>query len=90
MRDFRRFVREAHDRGLRVITELVINHTSDQHPVVPESAAGEARFGGARFLCLVATPTGNTTDTRIIFLDTEAVELDLGPDRKGLLLAPLL
>jgi len=30
--DFRVFVREAHKRGLRVITELVINHTSDQHP----------------------------------------------------------
>src|SRR5215467_9120734 len=30
--DFRVFVREAHNRGLRVITELVINHTSDQHP----------------------------------------------------------
>lgn len=32
MRDVRRFVREAHDRGLKVITELVCNHTSDQHP----------------------------------------------------------
>src|SRR5690606_31929800 len=31
-RDFRRFVHEAHARGLKVITELVINHTSDQHP----------------------------------------------------------
>lgn len=31
LRDFKRFMREAHDRGLRVITELVINHTSDQH-----------------------------------------------------------
>src|SRR5690606_16668617 len=32
MADVRRFIREAHRRGLRVITELVINHTSDQHP----------------------------------------------------------
>ncbi|HEY1721034.1 MAG TPA: maltose alpha-D-glucosyltransferase [Magnetospirillaceae bacterium] len=32
MRDFRNFIRAAHERGMRVITELVINHTSDQHP----------------------------------------------------------
>src|SRR6201992_1595804 len=32
LRDFKTFIREAHSRGLRVITELVINHTSDQHP----------------------------------------------------------
>src|SRR5215208_4102447 len=32
MRDFRRFMAEARRRGLRVLTELVINHTSDQHP----------------------------------------------------------
>ncbi|UCG87413.1 MAG: maltose alpha-D-glucosyltransferase [Gemmatimonadota bacterium] len=31
LRDFRTFLREAHGRGLKVITELVINHTSDQH-----------------------------------------------------------
>jgi len=30
--DFKIFLREAHQRGLRVITELVLNHTSDQHP----------------------------------------------------------
>ncbi len=36
-RDFRTFVREAHKRGLRVITELVINHTSDLHPWFGES-----------------------------------------------------
>ncbi len=32
LRDFQAFLREAHHRGLRVITELVLNHTSDQHP----------------------------------------------------------
>src|SRR5262245_1696902 len=32
MRDFRRLLREAQRRDLRVITELVLNHTSDQHP----------------------------------------------------------
>jgi maltose alpha-D-glucosyltransferase/alpha-amylase len=32
MADFRRFIREAHHLELRVVTELVINHTSDQHP----------------------------------------------------------
>src|SRR5680860_896450 len=35
MRDFRQFVAAAHDRGIRVITELVVNHTSDQHPWFP-------------------------------------------------------
>ncbi|HSD10145.1 MAG TPA: maltose alpha-D-glucosyltransferase, partial [Candidatus Binatia bacterium] len=32
MRDFKRLLDEAHQRGLRVVTEMVINHTSDQHP----------------------------------------------------------
>src|SRR5207245_103033 len=32
MADFKAFIREAHRRNIRVITELIINHTSDQHP----------------------------------------------------------
>src|SRR5476649_2919145 len=32
LNDFKLLLREAHRRGLRIITELVINHTSDQHP----------------------------------------------------------
>src|SRR3954449_12083835 len=32
LRDFQDMLKAAHARGIRVITELVINHTSDQHP----------------------------------------------------------
>ena len=32
LRDFKEFIKEAHRRGIRVITELVLNHTSDRHP----------------------------------------------------------
>ncbi len=35
--DFRRLVEETHRRGIRVLTELVINHTSDQHPWFQEA-----------------------------------------------------
>jgi maltose alpha-D-glucosyltransferase/alpha-amylase len=71
MRDFRRFVREAHDRGLRVITELVINHTSDQHPWFQK--ARRSRPGSAAREFYVWSDTDQKyADTRIIFLDTEA------------------
>ena len=71
MRDFRRFVREAHERGLRVITELVINHTSDQHPWFQK--ARRSRPGSAAREFYVWSDTDKKyQDTRIIFLDTEA------------------
>ncbi|WP_460448018.1 maltose alpha-D-glucosyltransferase [Alsobacter sp. SYSU BS001988] len=70
MRDFRRFVRAAHDRGLRVITELVINHTSDQHPWFQR--ARRARPGSnARDFYVWSDTDRKYVDTRIIFLDTE-------------------
>src|SRR5690606_8228911 len=43
--DVRRFIRAAHARGLKVITELVVNHTSDQHPWFQR--ARRARAGSA-------------------------------------------
>ena len=36
--DFKQFLKEAHRRGLRVLTELILNHTSDQHPWFKRSA----------------------------------------------------
>ncbi len=68
--DFREFVRAAHQRGLRVITELVINHTSDQHAWF--QAARRAPKGSTKrnFYVWSDDPT-KYSGTRIIFTDTE-------------------
>ncbi len=68
--DFKRFVREAHRRGIRVITELVINHTSDQHPWF--QAARHAPKGSKKRDFYVWSDTAKKfPETRIIFTDTE-------------------
>jgi maltose alpha-D-glucosyltransferase/alpha-amylase len=68
--EFRKFVRAAHDLGIRVITELVINHTSDQHPWFQR--AREAKPGSAARNFYVWSDTDQKyANTRIIFLDTE-------------------
>ena len=70
MDDFRAFVEQAHARGLRVITELVINHTSDQHPWF--QAARQAAPGSPERELYVWSDTDQKfADTRIIFTDTE-------------------
>ncbi len=70
MRDFRAFIAEAHRRGLRVITELVINHTSDQHPWFQR--ARKAKPGSAARDFYVWSDTDEKfPETRIIFIDTE-------------------
>ncbi len=70
MADFKAFVREAHRRGLRVVTELVVNHTSDQHPWFQR--ARRAKPGSALRDFYVWSDTDQKfLDTRIIFLDTE-------------------
>jgi len=69
--DFRAFVREAHRRGLRVITELVINHTSDQHPWF--QAARRAPPGSPkRDFYVWSDDPKKYAGTRIIFTDTES------------------
>ena len=52
LRDFKAFLREAHARGLRVITELVLNHTSDQHPWFQRARRAPPGSPLARFLRL--------------------------------------
>ncbi|HEV2036164.1 MAG TPA: maltose alpha-D-glucosyltransferase [Candidatus Dormibacteraeota bacterium] len=68
--DAREFVAEAHRRGMRVITELVANHTSDQHPWFQR--ARRARPGSAARDMYVWSETNQKyQDARIIFKDFE-------------------
>ena len=68
--DFRAFVAEAHRRNLRVITELIVNHTSDQHPWF--QAARRAPKGSPERNFYVWSDDPNLyRGTRIIFTDTE-------------------
>ncbi len=69
LRQFRTFVREAHRRGLRVITELVVNHTSDQHPWFTESRASAT--GPKRDWYVWSDTDERYVDARIIFTDSE-------------------
>ena len=65
LNDFREFLREAHARGLRVITELIVNHTSDQHPWFQRARRAKAAVAGAIYVWS-DTPE-KYKDARIIF-----------------------
>jgi maltose alpha-D-glucosyltransferase/alpha-amylase len=70
MADARRFIAEAHRRGLRVITEVVINHTSDQHPWFQRARRAKPGSSARNFYVWSDTDQAYA-GTRIIFLDTE-------------------
>jgi maltose alpha-D-glucosyltransferase/alpha-amylase len=68
--DFKAFLDAAHHRGLQVMIELVINHTSDQHPWF--KAARQAPAGSAeRNMYVWSENPDKYKDARIIFTDTE-------------------
>ena len=69
LQDFRKFLGSAHDRGIRIIIEMVLNHTSDQHTWFQESRSSQENPRRDWYVW-------SDTDTRykgarIIFLDTE-------------------
>jgi maltose alpha-D-glucosyltransferase/alpha-amylase len=68
--DFRVMLKEAHRLGLKVITELIINHTSDQHPWFQAARAAPAGSPERDFYVWSDTDQ-KYLDTRIIFTDTE-------------------
>ena len=68
--DFEHFLEEAHARGLRVITELVLNHTSDQHPWFQRARRSPAGSPERDFYVWSESPE-RYADARIIFKDFE-------------------
>ena len=68
--DFRKFLHEAHRRDIRIITELLINHTSDQHPWF-QRARQAARGSNERNFYVWSDNQEKYKDARIIFKDYE-------------------
>ncbi|HTN29066.1 MAG TPA: maltose alpha-D-glucosyltransferase [Burkholderiales bacterium] len=79
--DFRAFVQEAHRRNLRVITELVVNHTSDQHPWF-QSARRAPPGSRKRAWYVWSDDDKRYAGTRIIFTDTEKSNWTWDPEAK--------
>jgi len=82
LKEFKQFMREAHRRGIRVITELVLNHTSDQHPWFQR--ARQAKAGSAhRDFYVWSDTTEKYHEARIIFKDFETSNWTWDPVAKA-------
>jgi maltose alpha-D-glucosyltransferase/alpha-amylase len=80
--DFRRFLDEAHRRDLRVITELVINHTSDQHPWFQRARRSPPGSEARNYYVWSDTPN-KYREARIIFKDFEPSNWSWDPVAKA-------
>jgi len=78
--DFVEFVDEAHERGIRVIIDFVMNHTSDQHPWFQASRSDPDGPYGDFYVW--ADTDEAYSDARIIFVDTESSNWTFDPVRK--------
>jgi maltose alpha-D-glucosyltransferase / alpha-amylase len=80
--DFKRFLDAAHERGIRVITELVINHTSDTHAWF-QRARRAPPGSPERDMYVWSDTEDRYQGTRIIFLDTESSNWTWDPVAKA-------
>jgi maltose alpha-D-glucosyltransferase/alpha-amylase len=80
--DFKEFLREAHRRGLRVVSELVINHTSDQHPWFQRARSSPPGSRWRDFYVWSDTPE-RYKDARVIFHDFEPSNWTWAPTAKA-------
>jgi len=78
--DFTELIRTCRDRGIRVIAEFVMNHTSDQHPWFQESRRDlEGPYGD---YYVWSDDETRFPDARIIFVDTESSNWTWDPLRE--------
>ncbi len=77
--DFKGFLDRAHELGIRVITELVINHTSDQHPWFQRARRAQKGSPERDFYVWSDDPK-LYSDARIIFTDTEKSNWSWDPE----------
>ena len=87
LEDFKTFLQAAHERGIRVIVEMVLNHTSDQHPVV-SGVAQVTRQPQARLVC-VERHRHQVSRRAHHFRGYRIIQLGVGPGFEGVLLAPV-
>jgi len=69
LEDFRHLIEGAHERGIRVISDLVMNHTSDQHPWFQE--ARSEPHAAKRDWYVWSDTVNRYREARVIFVDTE-------------------
>ena len=82
LQEFKTFLREAHRRNLRIITELVINHTSDQHPWF-QRARRVPKDDPARDFFVWSDSAERYADARVIFQDFEPSNWTWDPRAKA-------
>ncbi|WP_029896100.1 maltose alpha-D-glucosyltransferase [Desulfohalovibrio reitneri] len=82
LRDFKAFLREAHKRGIRVITEMVLNHTSDQHAWFQRARQAAPGTRHRNYYVWSETPE-KYPEARIIFKDFETSNWSWDPVAKA-------
>jgi maltose alpha-D-glucosyltransferase/alpha-amylase len=80
--DFKLFLKEAHKRNLKVITELILNHTSDQHPWFKKAKRAKAGSRSRDFYVWSDTPE-KYKEARVIFAGEESTNWTYDPEAKS-------
>lgn len=86
LNDFKQFIKEAHNRNIKVITELILNHTSDEHPWFKRAKRAKPNTRNRDFY-IWSNTTEKFKDARTINTNSEtsnwAWDAEASADRKS-------